>query len=128
MNRFGDLFLVFGDGSVHMLDIGAGALERIADGRDDFAAKLDEGNNANEWLMIPLVDKLVANGITLAAAQCYSYKHPPVLGGAYTVENTCVVPIAQHLGAHGSIHNQIKDVPDGSKVVIQIKNRSAKHQ
>ena len=31
VNRFGDSFVVFDDGSVNMLDIGAGLLERLAD-------------------------------------------------------------------------------------------------
>ena len=118
MNRFGDLFLVFADGSVHMLDVGAGTLKQVADSRDDFAVKADENDNANDWFMIPLVDQLVATGLTLHEGQCYSYKMPPVLGGQYTVENTCVLPIAQHYGAYGSIHKQIKDLPDGSAVVI----------
>ena len=41
MNRFGDLFLVFEDGSVQMLDIGGGTLEKVADSRDDFCQKID---------------------------------------------------------------------------------------
>ena len=64
MNTFGDLFLVFEDGSVHMLEIGNGTLERVANSRDDFAIRIDEGDNANVWLMIPLVDELRAAGGT----------------------------------------------------------------
>src|SRR5262249_54875629 len=36
VNRFADLFLVLPDRSVHMLDVGAGTLTRMADSRDDF--------------------------------------------------------------------------------------------
>ena len=120
MNRFGDLFLVFDDGSVHMLDVGGGSLEQVANTRDDFQAKVDEDENANVWFMIPLVDQLLAAGMTLKKGECYSYKQPPVLGGDYTVENTCVLPIAEHYGAYGSIHNQIKDLPDGTQVVLNV--------
>src|SRR5260370_26503550 len=59
MNRYGDLFLVFDDGMVQMLDIGTGTLKCVAVNREEFSTKIDEGNNANEWLMIPLVDRLV---------------------------------------------------------------------
>jgi len=45
MNRFGDLFLVLNDGSIHMLDVGGGTFTKVAENRDDFANKLDEGNN-----------------------------------------------------------------------------------
>jgi hypothetical protein len=65
MNRYGDLFLVFDDGTVHMLDVGGGSLEKLAGSRDEFSRRLDEGNNANEWLMLPLVDSLVEAGKVL---------------------------------------------------------------
>jgi hypothetical protein len=120
MNRFGDLFFVFEDGTVHMLDVGAGSLKLVAKSRNDFGAKVDEDDKANDWFMIPLIDQLVAAGITLKEGQCYSYKLPPVLGGDYTVANTCVLPIAEHYGAYGSIHNQIKDLPYGTQVVLKV--------
>jgi hypothetical protein len=120
MNRFGDLFIVFDDGSVHMLDVGCGTLKQVANSCEEFKVKLDEDDHANNWFMIPLVDELVAAGITLHEGQCYSYKKPPVLGGYYTLQNSCVLPIVEHYGAYGSIHNQIKDLPDGSEVVIPV--------
>ena len=95
-------------------------MKKIAESRDDFANKLDEGDNANQWLMIPLIDRLVTSGLTLREGQCYSYKQPPVLGGDYSVENTCVLPIPEHFGAYASIHSQIKDMPDGTEVVIKV--------
>jgi hypothetical protein len=121
MNRFADLFILLDDGTVHMLDVGGGTLKKVAESRDDFAKKLDDGDNANQWLMIPLIDRLVASGQALREGQCYSYKQPPVLGGGYTVENTCMLPIAEHYGAYASIHSQIKDLPDGREVVINVK-------
>jgi hypothetical protein len=119
MNRFGDLLIVLNDGTVQMLDVGSGQLKKLAETRDDFAAKIDEGDNANDWLMIPLVDQLVASGFVLSDGQCYSYRQPPVLGGDYSVENTVIVPIAEHYGMFGSIYEQIKDIPDGTQVVIK---------
>ena len=121
MNRFGDLFLVFEDGSVQMLDIGGGTLEKVADSRDDFCQKIDEGDIANQWLMIPLIDRLVAAGKTLNEGQCYGYTISPILGGDYTVENSFVLPIAEQYGVNASIHQQLKDVPDGTQVEIVIK-------
>ena len=37
MNRYGDLFVILPDGSIHMLDVGGGSLTRLAESRDDFA-------------------------------------------------------------------------------------------
>ena len=122
MNRFGDLFLVFEDGSIQMLDVGAGTLERLADNREDFCKKIDDENNANDWLMIPLIDQLVAAGLTLKEGQCYGYCISPILGGGYTVENSFVLSIIGHYGVNASIHQQLKDVPDGTQVEICIKH------
>ena len=123
VNRFADLFLVLPDGSVHMLDVGVGVLNRVADSRDDFCIKIDEIENANEWLMIPLVDKLVAAGISLRPGHCYGFKVPPVLGGQYTVENVGPLPIGDYLTGYGSIHQQLRDVPDGTQVVLNVVNK-----
>ena len=119
MNRFGDLFIVLEDGTIHMLDVGRGSLEKVAEHRDDFAQKVNIDDNVNDWLMIPLVDQLVAFGLTLSAGQCYTYRQPPVLGGDYTVDNVVVMDIPQHYAVYGSIHQQIKDVPDGTEVRIK---------
>ncbi len=126
MNRFGDLFLVFPDGTVHMLDVGAGTVEKVADSREDFRARIDEGDNANQWLMIPLIDRLAETGVRLRPGHCYGYKVPPVLGGAYTVENTAVLPVAEHYSFHADLHEQLKDVPDGSRVELVIKSKPAR--
>ena len=120
MNRFGDLFLVMRDGSVHVLDVGCGTLKRVADDRDQFASLLDLNGNANEWLMIPLVDRLRAAGVVLGAGECYSYILLPILGGEYSVANTRVVPISTHFKAFGPIHEGLKDVPDGTTVRFEI--------
>jgi hypothetical protein len=125
VNRFADLFLVLPDGTVHMLDVGAGTLTRLADSRDDFRAKIDEGDNANQWLMIPLVDRMVAAGVALRPGECYGFKTPPVLGGDYTVENAGSLPVWDYLTAYGSIHEQLQDVPDGGEVVLKVVNKPA---
>jgi hypothetical protein len=117
MNRFGDLLLVFEDGSVHMLDVGRGSLERVADSRDDFANRIDQGDNANDWLMIPLVDELRAAGLVPGPSECYSYVKLPVLGGDYTRGN---VSIAHHYKAFGPIHEKLKDIPDGTIVKFDV--------
>jgi hypothetical protein len=121
MNRYGDLFLVFDDQTVHLLDIGSGSIEQIAESRNDFYCKIDESDNANIWLMIPLIDSLVKNGKLIQQGRCYSFIIPPVLGGEYIVENTATLNILEHYGVYASIHNQIKDLPDGTHVRFSFK-------
>lgn len=120
MNRFGDLFLILDDDSVHMLDLGGGSLKRLAENREDFCCQVDEGDNANQWLMVPLVNLVMEAGLRLGPGQCYGYRIPPVLGGGYTVENTAVLPVAEHIAFCGSFHRQIADVPDGAQVALKV--------
>ena len=122
INRFCDLFIVTPDGAIHILDVGRGTLSKVADDRAEFARKLDEANNADEWLMMPLVDQLVALGTTLLPGQCYGFRIPPVMGGRYSVENCAAISIPDYLGATASIHKQLRDVPDGSPVVLRTTN------
>jgi hypothetical protein len=121
MNRYGDLFLVYDDGAVHMLDVGNGSLEKLAASRDAFRDRIAEGDNANDWLMIPLVDSLVKAGKVLEEGRCYSFIIPPALGGEYTVGNTATLNVAEHYGVYASIHHQIKDLPAGTKVRLRVK-------
>jgi hypothetical protein len=112
VNRFGDLFLVLPDDSVHLLDVGAGTLTRLADNQDEFCRKIDEGENASKWLMIPLIDKLVAAGVGLQPGFCYSYGTLPVAGGKLAPDNTLVLGIVEHyrrcVAAHKSIRQGLK--------------------
>jgi hypothetical protein len=119
LTRVGDLFITLPDGSIHMLDVGAGKLRRVAESRDEFCTKIDEPGIADDWLMIPIVDQLVASGAALGPDQCYSFRQLPVLGGSYKADNRMVFPIREHFGAWGSVQRQISDLPDGSHVVIK---------
>lgn len=123
VNRYAELFLVFPNGTVHWLETDMGRCTKVAESRDDFAVKVDEDDNANNWLMIPLVDQCVAAGVTLGLGQCYGFKQPTILGGDFTVENTGVLPIGDYLWSRGSIHEQLRDVPDGAQVTLKIVNR-----
>lgn len=114
VNRFGDLFLVLNDGSVHWLDIGSGTLNKVADSREHFYARFDEDGNATNWLMMPLVDALVEAGVRLEPGQIYGYRTLPFLGGEYAVANVVVKPLAAHYAESGPIHEKLKGFPDGS--------------
>jgi hypothetical protein len=120
VNRFGDLFIEVSDGSINWLDIGRGELSRVAEGRDDFARLLDESEHANDWLMIPLVDKLVQAGMRLEPGKCYSYCKLPIFGGDYTVDNVVIKSLEFHYNAFGPIHEKIKDLPDGTVVKFNV--------
>ncbi len=101
-----------------MLDIGIGSLSRLADSRDDFATRLDAVDNADNWLMIPLVDACRESGMSLGAGQCYGFKIPPILGGPYELSNVVPTDIAIHYSFLADIYRQTKDLPDGTRIEV----------
>lgn len=121
-NRFGDVFFIADDGAIQMLDVGAGTVSTLAENRERFLELVDTNGNSANWLLIPLVDELVQAGITLRPGKCYSYTTLPVFGGKYTVENSWVSPIHEHYGLLASLHQQIKSLPDGTRVEIKVVN------
>ena len=103
-----------------MLEVGAGELRRAADSRDDACAKMDQPGFAHEWLMIPVVDQLVASGCVLGPGQCYSYKMLPILGVSYAPEGRVLLPIRERFGVLGRLHHKVSDLPDGAKIKIEV--------
>jgi hypothetical protein len=124
VNRFGDVIAVFEDESVHLLNVGVGSIEQIADNREHFISLIGEHDNATDWLLVDLTDQCVAAGFTLKTNQCYSYKIPPILGGAYEVANVAPADLAAHYSFLADIYSQTKDLPDRTKVEIVVKNVS----
>ena len=119
-NRFGDVVIVLNDQSVHMLDVGAGIIERLASRRDEFASRLDEDDNADLWLLISLTDACVAEGLRLSGGQCYGWKVPPLLGGKYEVDNVEPTDVAVHYKLLADVWRQTKDLPDGTPVKLDV--------
>jgi len=122
VTRFADLFIVMADGTVHWLDVTGGTLTKVAESRGDFADKIDQDDNADDWLLIPLVDRMVAAGMHLSRGQCYGIKLPPVLGYEFNEANCAPIAIEDYLGAYGSIHEQLRDVPDGTEIRLNVIN------
>lgn len=116
VNCFGDVIMKLPDGSIHHLDIGNGSIERVADNRDAFSSLCDDPKQANFFLMVPLVDQLVAAGRTLQNGQCYSYRIAPAFGGQYMLDNVLVKLMPDHYDAFGPLHRLTKDVPDGTQI------------
>ena len=85
LTRAGDLFITVPDGSIHMLDVGAGELRQVAESRDGFCTKIDEPGVGNDWLMIPIVDELVASGVVLGPGQCL---HLSAIAGSRVVHTS----------------------------------------
>jgi len=117
----GDMFLVAKDDSINWLDTGAGQLKMIARNMQEFIELLEKDENIDRWFLAPLVEELVKAGKILKENEVYSFKQMPVIGGDYSIDNFEPTDISVHFALTGQIAEQIKNVPDGTKVTIKFK-------
>jgi hypothetical protein len=104
------------DGTVHLLDVGGGALEQIAASVDEFRELLGDRDFVTDAFVPSTIVALRNEGKTLAAGQVYSYVKPPVLGGTYSTSNLEPTDVSVHFSILGQIHRQVKDFPEGTPV------------
>jgi hypothetical protein len=120
VNRFGDIVFVPEDGTVQLLDVGAGSVQQVADSREDFFTRIGVDENADNWLLITLTDRCVAAGLTLEPGQCYTFKIAPVFNGQYAVDNIEVGDMVVNYSLLAQIHRQIKDLPNGTPITMVV--------
>jgi hypothetical protein len=92
----------------------------VAEHRQDFEEWLADPDKMTDWFLAPLVDHLVALDKGLPPGKCYSFITPLGLGGQLIEENVMVIPIAEHFGCFGAIFQQIKDLPEGSQIILKV--------
>jgi hypothetical protein len=116
ISAIGDMFLASDNENIFWLDVGQGKLEMVAVDKKEFEIKLTDIEQVNEWFMIDLTTQLRLSDKKLKDGQLYSYKKLPVIGGEYLVDNFEPTDIEVHFSFAGQIHNQIKDLPDGTRI------------
>lgn len=101
-----------------MLERGACSVAQIAGSEAEFWRQVDE--DANGWQLRALADRCRGASKPLGDGQCYAFTTLPVFGGAYAAENIWVAPWSQWFSFTADVFEQIKDLPDGSKVTFKI--------
>ena len=117
VTAMGNVFLRDGaDGSIHLLDIGTGKLEPIADTAEEFQSLLGQTEFVMERFLVN--DFLAAKEVvgTLKPQQVYGYKVPPVLGGGFDAGNLEPTSLEVHFSVAGQIHEQVQKLPPGTPV------------
>jgi hypothetical protein len=118
VSRFLDFFLILPDGSVHWLDTGAAGVTQVAGSLAAFEAEFE--TSYPNWLMVDFVRGAVSRGQVLHRGLCYTYAVPPILDGAYDMDNVVVSPVEPTLAVLGEIFRKLWDVPDGAQVNVQV--------
>jgi len=116
----GDVFLVDPLGAVYWLETGGGEITKIAATEDEFERRLGEAALREEWLLESVVLDLFHQGKVPSAGQCFGYLCLPILGGSFEGPNRVLLPALEHVGVTGELHEQLKDLPDGTAVRLEV--------
>jgi hypothetical protein len=116
VTAFGDLFLRDAKGRVHLLDTAWGAITLVGTTELEWVQRLDDRHQRREWLFPFVVESLHRTGVFLKPGQCYSWKHPPHLGGVMEVDNAEPRDVLVHVSMLGQIHRQSVGLPEGTPV------------
>lgn len=116
MTAFGDLFLVEEDGGILFLDTIAGTCSRVAKSVADWETDIRNPERLDDWFMPGFVEALRNAGQCLSQGECYDAIHWICLGGDWSVQNFRPTNWSVHFAASGQIHEQVKDLPDGTEI------------
>ncbi len=119
ISLLGDLFLLGNDEAVYWLQTDTGVLTKIAGDLEQYHEFLTDEDKIDHWFLPLLIEKLLNSEKTLKENEVYSFKKLPAIGGDYSVDNMEPTDMSVHFAFSGQICEQIKDLPDGTKVNIK---------
>lgn len=112
---FGDIFLRDAAG-IWFLDTVAGELINPWATEHDLKIELNTPVGQDNYLMIGLADEASATGLEPSPSQVYSFRIPPILGGAVSLENVEVSDFVVNINLVGQIHAQTRHLPPGTTI------------
>jgi hypothetical protein len=124
ISALGDLFLRHDDGRIFWLNTGWGQLTEVAESGEEFKKLMVQPNNAAEWFIPNLVGDLLSSGKKLGG-RVLQLSNSAGLGGEINPDNFEPTSLSVHFSVLGQIHEQVKDLPEGTPIG-EIKIREAK--
>lgn len=116
LTAMGDVFAQGESGAVYFLDVASGEIQSVADNGADFQGLLGDTHFVTEHLYPSRIVQLRKAGMTLEPQQIYSHIQPLVLGGEDEIDNIEPTDVAVHVSIHGQIHQQVRDLPEGTPI------------
>ena len=120
LSRSGDAFYIDQAGAVFWLDTGVGNIKCIAKSMSEFFDLLADPTRRADLLLEPVVVRFVSENGPFPSGKCLGYKTLPVFGASYDGPNRVAFSVTEHFSVTGHIHEQIADLPAGSKVKLQV--------
>jgi hypothetical protein len=104
------------DGTISLLDPGEGKLRHVAASIEELQSLLADREFVYSEFMVEDFVSLQQTDRILAPGKVFGYIKPPVLGGSFDVDNLEPTDIEVHFSLSGQIHQQVKDLPDGTSI------------
>jgi hypothetical protein len=96
--------------------------EKIAESESEFDRLLTDSEFIEDWEMTNLVEFAKSELGVLEENQKYCLKMPAVIGGKYEKDNLGKISFTELISFSGNLGFQIKDLKDGQKIKLNIKN------
>lgn len=116
VSAFGEVFFRNETGKIIQLDTIKGSLSKVSDSTSDFVAQIKLEDVQDKLLLAGFIFSMRNNGSHLEKGECYDFKIPPILGGAFHIDNIEKTSFIVKLDIAGQIHQQVKDLPDGTEI------------
>lgn len=116
-DAFGYQFCI-GESGIFLFDPEDASIERIADNMEEWALRILE--DYNQLAGYPLAHEWQEEHGGLPENHRLMFITPLILGGEVTVENLGVVDSVELMRGRAHIYNQIKDLPDGSVIQLDV--------
>lgn len=121
-NAFGDLFLRDESGEMYRLDVAVGKLTKVADSETQFRELAATHEKREQWFSEADEQTAGARALKPNATQCIGYSVPLVFAESGSPDTPYVVDLYEHVSFLGDLNRQIKDLPDGAKVRLRVKD------
>jgi hypothetical protein len=119
-NPFGNVIVRATDGAYWRICPEEWSCEQVARNEDDYTALSSEEEFRTDWEMARLVQLAREKLGPLPEGRCYCLKQPAVIGGSYEAANLETISLDELIAFSGDMAEQIKDVPDGGQIQIEI--------
>lgn len=121
-SKLGDVFYERPDGKIDWLSCSAGMIEHAASDRRSFDEKCrDGGEQVDEWFGPGLIATLHEVGKIAGDGQCYLFITLPIFAECtYTHDNLGVVSLNEVFVGLSEVHQQIAEMPDGTKIRLKV--------
>lgn len=120
VNAFGNLIVRASDGTYWRICPEEWSCEQVARSAEEFTALTNKEEFQTDWEMVRLVELARQKLGPLSEGRCYCLKLPAVIGGRYEAANLGTITLGELISFSGDMAQQIKDVPDGGQVEIEI--------